>query len=196
MLGHSQILSRQMTNLIEIKKQCDSCESCGLHKTRTNIVFSDGNETSKILLIGEAPGENEDLQGKPFVGRAGKLLDKYLELAGLNREKDLYIANIVKCRPPKNRVPSKIEKAACKHYLLEQILSVNPKLILLCGSTSMDEFLPNNKITIVHGQVFDIDIEGKVFKAMPILHPSPLCRVPDKQTVMVEDLKKVKELVF
>ncbi len=181
-----------MDKLEEIKEQCRKCEFCELHKTRTNIVFSDGSQNAKILLIGEAPGENEDLQGVPFVGRAGKLLDTYLEDAGLSRQKDLYIANIVKCRPPKNRVPSKEEKQACKHFLEEQILEVNPKLILLCGTTSMSEYIKGAKITDVHGKIFDISVGGKIFKAMPILHPSPLCRFKNKKEVMVEDLKHAK----
>lgn len=182
--------------LNELRLECENCKSCELHKTRNNIVFADGNpETAKIILIGEAPGENEDLQGIPFVGRAGKLLNKFLEKAGISREKDLYIINIVKCRPPKNRVPTKSEKASCKSFLIEQILTVNPKLILLCGSTSMDEFLQSKKITEVHGKIFNIKIANKVYKFMPILHPSPLCRFPDKEKVMVKDLKMAKQLI-
>lgn len=182
--------------LNKIKRECENCVECELHKTRNNIVFADGNpETAKIVLIGEAPGENEDLQGIPFVGRAGKLLNEFLEKAGLSREKDLYIINIVKCRPPENRVPTRIEKEKCKKFLCEQISVVDPKLILLCGSTAMDEFLKEGKITEIHGKVFDIEILNKVYKAMPILHPSPLCRHPDKKNVMVKDLSIAKRLV-
>lgn len=185
-----------MINKLEkLRDKCKNCASCELHKTRNNIVFADGNpNTASIVLIGEAPGENEDIQGKPFVGRAGQLLNDYLQEAGLSREKDLYIINIVKCRPPNNRVPTKAEKATCKPYLIEQILSVNPKLILLCGSTAMSEFLNEGKITEVHGQIFDIGISNKIYKSMPILHPSPLCRFPDKKNVMVKDLKKINDL--
>lgn len=182
--------------LKELKQKCDSCNLCELHKTRNNVVFADGNpETAKIVLIGEAPGENEDLQGIPFVGRAGILLNKFLEKSGISREQDLYIINIVKCRPPKNRVPTKSEKASCKSFLIEQILTVNPKLILLCGSTSMDEFIQSKKITEIHGEIFNIEIQNKVYKFMPILHPSPLCRFPDKENVMVKDLKMAKRLI-
>lgn len=182
--------------LDKLYNKCKNCASCELHKTRNNIVFADGNpETASIILIGEAPGENEDLQGRPFVGRAGKLLDDYLKEAGLSREKDLYIINIVKCRPPNNRVPTKHEKATCKPYLIEQIKSINPKLILLCGTTAMGEFINEGKITEVHGKIFDIKISDDTYKAMPILHPSPLCRFPDKKMVMVEDLKAAKALI-
>ncbi len=184
------------TLLDKLYNKCKNCASCELHKTRNNIVFADGNpETASIILIGEAPGENEDLQGLPFVGRAGKLLDDYLQEAGLSREKDLYIINIVKCRPPNNRVPTKQEKATCKPYLTEQILAVNPKLILLCGTTSMSEFLNEAKITDSHGKIFDIKIANKSYKAMPILHPSPLCRFPEKKNIMVNDLKVAKSLI-
>lgn len=182
-----------LDNLYNKSKNCASCE---LHKTRSNLVFADGNpETASIVLIGEAPGENEDLQGLPFVGRAGKLLNDYLQEAGLSREKDLYIINIVKCRPPNNRVPTKQEKSTCKPYLIEQILAINPKLILLCGTTAMSEFLNEGKITEIHGQIFDIKISNNNYKSMPILHPSPLCRLPDKKNVMVKDLKVAKSLI-
>lgn len=182
--------------LDKLYSKCKNCASCDLHKTRNNIVFADGSpETASIILIGEAPGENEDLQGIPFVGRAGKLLNDYLQEAGLSRENDLYIINIVKCRPPNNRVPTKQEKATCKPHLIEQILTINPKLILLCGSTAMSEFLDEGKITDTHGKIFDIEISNKSYKAMPILHPSPLCRFPDKKNVMVADLRKAKEFI-
>ena len=119
--------------LDDLKSKCINCASCELHKTRNNIVFADGNpETASVILIGEAPGENEDLQGKPFIGRAGKLLNEFLALVKLSRENDLYIINTVKCRPPKNRVPSKEEKKACEHFLLSQIEIIDPKIILLC----------------------------------------------------------------
>lgn len=204
MHGHSRIsnnavlkkFSMKKSKLENIKSKCINCASCELHKTRNNIVFADGNpQTASIILIGEAPGENEDLQGLPFVGRAGKLLNDYLQEAGLSRENDLYIINIVKCRPPNNRVPTKTEKSTCKPFLAEQISTVNPKLILLCGSTAMGEFLNVGKITEVHGKIFDIEVANKIYKAMPILHPSPLCRFPDKKNVMIQDLKIAKNLI-
>jgi len=185
--------SKQLDKLFEI---CKNCASCELHKTRTNIVFADGNpECSKIVLIGEAPGENEDLQGKPFVGIGGKLLNQFLQEAGISRENDVYIINTVKCRPPNNRVPTKKEKATCRHFLTKQISIINPKLIILCGTTAMSDFIEKVKITEVHGQIFKINIDDKTYTAMPILHPSPLCRIADKKTIMVNDLIKAKSLI-
>ena len=115
--------------LNKLKQDCLTCKKCILGETRNNIVFSDGNpESAKAILIGEAPGENEDKTGTPFVGRAGKLLNEFLEKAGISREKDLYIINTVKCRPPKNRVPSDEEKKLCEDYLLQQIEIINEEL--------------------------------------------------------------------
>ena len=212
-------------NLLKgLKKECEKCKACELHKTRNNIVFADGNpDTAKIILIGEAPGENEDLQGKPFVGRAGKLLNEFLEKAGLNREKDLYIINTVKCRPPKNRIPSREEKAACEHFLIKQIEIINPKLILLCGATAVKSFIEKPMaISKIRGEIFDIILsplpltnrysidslgrvlkgEGKIgkYKAMPIFHPSYLLRnhsieENSPRWLMLNDLIKAKKLI-
>ena len=164
--------------LEKIKKLCQNCISCDLHATRQNIVFADGNpDTAKIILIGEAPGANEDLQGKPFVGRAGKLLNEFLEMSGIEREKDLYIINTVKCRPPENRVPTDVEKKACKEYLLTQIDIVQPKIILLCGATALKSFIKEKKaISKIRGEIFNIEVKGNIYKAMPIFHPSYLLR--------------------
>lgn len=190
--------------LDNLKDKCKNCASCELHKKRNNIVFSAGDpETAKIVLIGEAPGADEDKEGIPFFGRAGKLLNKYLEEAGINRQKDLYIINTLKCRPfleldngkRKDRRPTKAEKEACRYFLIEQISIINPKLIILCGTTAMDEFLEVGKITNIHGQIFEIEIADKKYKAMPILHPSPLCRFKDKKNVMVEDLIAAKNSI-
>lgn len=209
MHGHSLILSSEALNvkhekiasLQEIKNKCENCASCELHKTRNNIVFADGSpENASIILIGEAPGENEDLQGIPFVGRAGKLLNEFLIKAELSRENDLYIINTVKCRPPKNRVPSREEKEACRNFLVSQIEIINPKLILLCGATAMGAFLPNKTpISKMRGEIVEIDISGKSYKAMPIFHPSYLLRNHSTESnsprgLMLKDLKKVKQL--
>jgi len=209
--------------LKNIKQKCKNCASCDLHKTRNNIVFADGNpETASIVLIGEAPGQNEDLQGIPFVGRAGKFLNEFLEKSGISREKDLYIINTVKCRPPKNRVPTDKEKEACRHFLISQIEIINPKIILLCGATALKSFVKTKTpISQIRGEVFEISLspspkfltlvprveispspikgEGnsKKYQAMPIFHPSYLLRnhsdAPDSpRGLMLKDLKKVK----
>ena len=188
--------------LDDLKSKCINCASCELHKTRNNIVFADGNpETASVILIGEAPGENEDLQGKPFIGRAGKLLNEFLALVKLSRENDLYIINTVKCRPPKNRVPSKEEKKACEHFLLSQIEIIDPKIILLCGATALKSFL-NSKTPIskIRGEIFEIEIKGNKYQAMPIFHPSYLLRNHSTEPntprdLMLQDLKKIRNLV-
>ncbi|MBP7211926.1 uracil-DNA glycosylase [bacterium] len=182
--------------LENLKLECENCTQCELSKTRNNVVFSDGNpETAKIILIGEAPGENEDLQGKPFVGRAGKLLNEFLLNAGIDRQRDLYIINTVKCRPPKNRVPSLQEKSACEHFLFEQIDLINPSIILLCGATAMKSFLDKKlAISKVRGNIFEIEVKNKKYKAMPIFHPSYLLRnhsldVGSPRDLTLNDLK-------
>ena len=188
--------------LNELKQKCLKCKKCELGKTRTNIVFSDGNPMSaKAILIGEAPGENEDKTGTPFVGRAGKLLNDFLEKAGISREEDLYIINTVKCRPPKNRVPSDIEKAACESYLLEQIETINPEVIIFCGSTALKSFY-DKKIAIskIRGEVLELEIGGKKRKCIPIFHPSYLLRYHSLEEgsprdLMLKDLKKIQGLI-
>lgn len=185
-----------------LKKECEKCKSCDLHLTRNNVVFADGNpETSSIILIGEAPGENEDLQGIPFVGRAGKLLNEFLEKAKIERGKDLYIINTVKCRPPKNRVPTKEEKQACREFLLTQIETIDPKIILLCGATAMGSFIQEKTpISKIRGEVFEIDVKGKKYRAMPIFHPSYLLRNHSTESnsprgLMLKDLKLAKSMI-
>ncbi len=184
-----------------LENECKNCKACELAKTRENIVFADGNpNTAKIFLIGEAPGENEDKLGKPFVGRAGKLLDDFLSKAEIVREKDLYIANTIKCRPPKNRVPTQQEKDSCRHFLEDQIRILSPKLILLCGATALNSFC-NKKCSISkqRGEIFEIEINQITYKAMAIFHPSYLLRnhsleKNSPRDLMLSDLKKVKNL--
>lgn len=186
----------------KLKENCGECCGCELHKTRNNIVFADGNpETAKIVLVGEAPGENEDLQGIPFVGRAGKLLNEFLEKSGISREKDLYIINTVKCRPPKNRVPTDKEKEACREVLISQIKIIDPKIILLCGATALKSFIKTKTpISKIRGEIFNIEINDKKYQAMPIFHPSYLLRNHSLEPntprdLMLKDLKKAKELI-
>ena len=188
--------------LDELKNKCLNCLACELGQTRNNVVFSDGNpETARAILIGEAPGENEDKTGTPFVGRAGKLLNEFLEKAGISRAEDLYIINTVKCRPPKNRVPSDAEKVACEKYLLEQIETINPKVMIFCGATALKSFY-DKKVAIskIRGEVLEIEIGEKVRKCIPIFHPSYLLRYHSLEEgspryFMLEDLKKIKSLI-
>lgn len=158
----------------EIKKVCVKCTSCNLSKDRTNVVFSDGKASAPIMLIGEAPGAEEDASGTPFVGRAGRLLNELLAECGLSRQEDMYICNTVKCRPPGNRVPTDEEKKTCEPFLNAQINIVRPKVIILCGATAAKSFLGDNlKISQIRGKWFTI-LNG--IKTTVIFHPSYLLR--------------------
>ncbi len=184
--------------LEKLKESLKDCTNCSLHSGRNNIVFSDGSEKAKIMLIGEAPGADEDKTGIPFVGRAGKLLNEFLEQAGIKREEDIYIANTVKCRPPENRKPALLEKIACEGNLKAQINAVKPKVIVLCGATAMESFIKDKKMTITkaRGQVFDYE---NGIKLVPVFHPSYLLRQHSLEEnsprwLMLKDLKMIKEL--
>ncbi|MCI1272806.1 MAG: uracil-DNA glycosylase [Clostridiaceae bacterium] len=188
-----------------VRGKCESCTSCALGKTRQNMVFSDGNaETAKIVLIGEAPGEMEDECGRPFVGRAGQLLDHFLSEAGISRDNDLYIINTVKCRPPENRVPSDDEKSTCRKFLDAQIDIINPKAIVLCGATALKSFVETDKkrtISKLRGQWLTINVDGKDYQAMTIFHPSYLLRTHSMaegspRRLMQQDLAEIKSTVL
>lgn len=182
--------------LEEVKKSCLNCQKCALGALRNNVVFSDGIPNSKLMLIGEAPGFNEDMQGKPFVGRAGQLLDKIFESVGFSREKDVYICNTIKCRPPENRDPLPDEKEACRAYLDKQIEILKPRIILLCGKVALASFLPHLNVGIskVRGQWFEGPYGAKM---MPIFHPSyllrnPIARPGSPKALMWEDIKNIR----
>ncbi len=175
--------------LEELKEACAECDKCALCQTRTNCVFGVGNENADIMFVGEAPGEKEDLSGVPFVGRAGQLLDKYLYAVDISRE-DVYIANILKCRPPKNRDPLPDEEAACIGYLREQVSIIKPKIIVCLGRISAMKLIkPDFKITQEHGKWFK---KGDLFMTA-VYHPAALLRDPRKKEDMMEDMKKIKE---
>lgn len=183
--------------LEQIKRECQNCTRCPLSKTRTNVVFSGGTPNSKIVLIGEAPGYNEDMTGEPFVGRAGKLLDQILASVGFERHKNIYICNTIKCRPPDNRDPLPEEKIACRNYLDRQLSTLKPKIILLCGKVALTSFLDTKEgISRVRGHWFDGPFGAKM---MPIFHPSYLLRNPSHQEgspkwLMWHDMKEIKRV--
>ena len=188
--------------LIDLKSECNNCYKCSLGNTRNNIVFSDGNpNTAKAILIGEAPGENEDKTGTPFVGRAGKLLNEFLEQAKISRQNDLYIINTVKCRPPQNRVPSDEEKALCSNYLIKQIEIINPNIIIFCGATALKSFYQKKiPISKIRGEILELEIASKLRKCIPIFHPSYLLRYHSLEEgspryLMLQDLLKIKSLM-
>ena len=171
-----------------LKNECLNCTKCPLCETRTNVVFGEGNPNSEVMFIGEGPGENEDLQGKPFVGRSGKLLDAMLQQIGLSREKNIYIANIVKCRPPNNRNPEYEEADACKEYLESQVNLVKPEIIVLLGSVALKNILGKEYgITASRGKWFEKD----GIKYLPTFHPAALLRDETKKIDFWNDLKKL-----
>jgi DNA polymerase len=178
--------------LDELKKICLNCSLCDLSKTRTNVVFGEGNLNADLMFIGEGPGAEEDKTGRPFVGRAGKLLTKIiLNVLNLTRE-DVYIANIVKCRPPNNRVPNIEEANTCKPYLLKQIDIINPKVLVCLGKTAF-MYLMNSDLPIskVRGQIF----EYKEKKVIPTFHPSFLLRNPSAKKEAYKDFLLIKSLL-
>ena len=173
----------------DIYKACTECQKCALGASRTNTVFGVGNEHTDLMLVGEAPGENEDLTGVPFVGRAGQLFDKYLEAVGIARE-DVYIANILKCRPPKNRDPKPEEEDACIDYLRAQVREIRPKMIVCLGRiAAMRIIKPDFKITAEHGIFF----ERKGVILCAVYHPSALLRDPRKKDDMLADMIKIRD---
>ena len=173
----------------ELRQTCQSCKRCGLCETRHNVVFGVGNETADILFIGEGPGEQEDLQGQPFVGPAGKLLDDMLSIIDLSRQSNCYIANIVKCRPPRNRDPLETEQDACIGYLQQQIELVKPKVIVCLGRIAAKRLIdPDYRITRQHGTW--VNREGIWMTA--IYHPSALLRDVSKRPETFEDLLNIR----
>ena len=187
-------VNEQFDSLDALKEAACNCQKCPLAPTRTNVVVERGDRNAKILIIGEAPGEQEDLSGLPFVGKSGQLLDKILESVGFDTSKDVYICNTVKCRPPNNRVPTEVETTTCKPYLLEQIRLVDPKIILLTGATSLKSILGEKLgITKVRGKWYEW--EGRL--VMPIFHPSYLLRNQSREQgspkwLTWQDVKAIK----
>lgn len=176
----------------ELENACKSCTKCPLYETRTNVVFGGGITDAEIMFVGEGPGENEDLQGEPFVGKAGQLLDDMLKIIGLSRKSNIYIANIVKCRPPKNRDPLNTEQDACMDWLRKQYSLVRPKIVVCLGRIAANALIhPDFKITKEHGQWFDKD--GVKFTA--IYHPSALLRDESKRPETFVDLKSIQKTV-
>lgn len=179
------------TGLDSLKTEVLGCKRCSLHKTRHNVVFGSGDERAELMFVGEAPGEDEDLQGLPFVGRAGKLLTKIIEAMGLKRE-DVYIANILKCRPPNNRIPLPNEIIECENNVKRQVEFINPKVICTLGKFASQTLLrTQTPISVLRGHFQ----EYNGIKVMPTFHPAYLLRNPNDKKLVWSDMKKVmKEL--
>ena len=178
-----------------LEQKCLNCTGCGLCETRHNVVFGVGNRETDVLFVGEGPGEQEDLQGEPFVGPAGKLLDDMLSIVDIDRGSNCYIANIVKCRPPRNRDPLETEQEACIGYLRNQVALIRPKIIVCLGRIAAKKLIdPDFRITRQHGQWF----KRGDFWMMATFHPSALLRDVSKRPEAFDDLMalraKMKEL--
>ncbi len=185
----------KISSLEELKSYMSDFKGCELYKSSTNMVFSDGNPKSEIMLIGEAPGHDEDIQGKPFVGRSGKLLDKMLEAIELNREK-VYIANIIPWRPPNNRRPTDEEIETCLPFIKKHIELINPKVLMLLGSTATFALLKNTEgITKIRGKWVDLNFNTISVPTLPTFHPAFLLRQPAQKKHVWEDLKSLKNKV-
>lgn len=179
------MIERQFQRLTNEVRTCTRCE---LHKHRIQAVFGTGNPFAELMVIGEGPGEEEDKQGLPFVGKSGQLLDKILGAAGFSRQENVFIANIVKCRPPSNREPAPEERSACLPFLLLQIELIQPSIIILLGATALKGLIdPEAKISQIRGKW----LEWNQFHVMPTYHPSALLRNPDLKKDVWEDMKQV-----
>ena len=181
-----------MEAMDKLQRECLSCRDCPLSQGRHNVVFGVGDPESELMFIGEGPGEQEDLQGEPFVGPAGKLLDDMLEMIDLDRSR-VYIANIVKCRPPHNRDPQFVEQKCCSEWLQRQIELVDPVLIVCLGRIAATALIKDPfRITREHGQWFDVN--GRRY--MAIYHPSALLRDPSKRPETFVDLKTLQREIY
>lgn len=178
--------------LDELEKECKSCMKCPLCEGRTNLVFGEGKKDADIMLIGEGPGENEDLQGRPFVGRSGMLLDKFLAAVDLSRDKNVYIANMVKCRPPKNRDPKPEEQDTCILWLREQFKIIRPKIIVCVGRIAAQKLIsPDFRVTKEHGMFIE---KGGVLM-MGTYHPAAILRNPNNKEAAFQDWLALREKI-
>lgn len=179
-------------NLEQLRNACNECNGCQLFRTRHNVVFGVGNENADIMFVGEGPGENEDLQGEPFVGAAGQLLDKYLRVIGLSRQTNVYIANIVKCRPPHNRDPLDDEQDVCINWLRAQTRLIKPKIIVCLGRVAAKRLIsPDFRVTREHGKFTQ---KGNIV-FMGTFHPAALLRNPENRADALSDFQALREKI-
>lgn len=175
-----------------LQQECLACRRCGLCETRHSVVFGQGTAHAEVMLVGEGPGANEDEQGIPFVGKSGQLLDHYLEAVDLSRDKNVYIANIVKCRPPQNRDPLPEESAACMPWLRQQFQLIRPKIVVCLGRVAAQRMLdPGFSISRDHGKFFDK--QGTLF--MATYHPAALLRYPDNKPAVFGDFVALRQKI-
>jgi DNA polymerase len=188
----SRARADQASRLHAVERQVIACTCCPLYRTRTRHVFGDGSAQARLVFVGEAPGRDEDLQGKPFVGAAGQLLTKMITAMGLRRD-EVYICNVLKDRPPNNRIPQPEEIEACRPFLLEQLAIIRPAVICTLGSIAAKTLLgPSLSITKSRGQRH----EFQEIPVIPTFHPAYLLRNPDAKKLVWQDLKRVKQLLL
>jgi len=189
--GPPDISHSEAQYLEAIRSELGNCQRCKLHRTRRTIVFGEGNERAQLMLIGEGPGNDEDVQGRPFVGKAGQLLTKILQSIGVDRE-EVYIANIIKCRPPQNRNPETDEIETCYPFLLKQIQAIRPRIICALGTFSAQTLLRTDvKITALRGKAYDFS----GIQLFPTYHPAYLLRNPEKKREVWEDMKQIAKIL-
>ncbi len=182
-------MSENAEKLSQLRTACEGCQRCALGRTRTNLVFGTGSPDARLMFVGEAPGEREDATGIPFVGAAGQLLDRYLFAVGIPRD-DVYIANILKCRPPQNRDPQPEEADVCIAHLREQVRIIRPAIVVCLGRISAQRLIkPDFRITREHGTWFT----RGAFSMCAVYHPSALLRDPSKREDMLEDMRVIAE---
>ena len=193
--NNDSFTGKKIFQLKELKKRIDSIKNCELKKSATNLVFSDGDPNSEIMIIGEGPGANEDKEGKPFVGRAGKLLDKMLEAIKLSR-RNVYISNVVNFRPPMNRRPTEEEIKRYLPFLIRHIELINPKILLLLGSTALNALVGNEVvISKARGKWINKKIGNSYPEVIASFHPAFLMRQPDQKKYAWEDLKMIRKKI-
>lgn len=179
-------------SLAELRSEISNCQKCRLCEQRLNVVFGTGAENARVMLIGEGPGQHEDEQGEPFVGRAGILLDKMMDAVGLSRKTNVFIANMVKCRPPQNRDPQPDETECCLPYLREQVRIIRPRIIVCLGRIAAQRLIsPDFKVTRQHGEFYD----KKGVLMMGTLHPAAILRNPNQKPAAFEDWLKLREVI-
>ena len=178
--------------LQQLREELANCQKCRLCEQRKNVVFGAGVDNARVMFIGEGPGQNEDEQGMPFVGRAGMLLDKMLDAVDLSRDKNIFIANMVKCRPPQNRDPQPDETETCLPYLREQVRILRPRIIVCLGRIAAQRLIsPDFKVTKQHGEFF----EKNGVLMMGTLHPAAILRNPNQKPAAFEDFLKLREVI-
>lgn len=188
------LMTTKEDQLRQLRDRMEQDVSLPLRAEATQLVFGEGNADAKIYFLGEAPGQSEDKQGRPFVGRAGKLLNTLLEHIGMQRA-DVYISNIVRFRPPNNRPPTAAEIAAFLPYVNEEIAIIQPLLIVTLGRFSLAKFLPTDKITQVHGTLHTADWQGRLVHIFPLYHPAAALRSPEMRSTLEEDFNKIPSVL-